>query len=208
MKKTALYIVMGGGDLDQLVPRREWPDKALPEVPEFPLPVPSQASATASADRAQLIADLQAVPDALAKSLESMGVNACEVYMQNRVDTVLAKTGPGDTICQVCKQELKTTQKLRAHIISRHMKTKSPYKCQVCEETFGSAYTLKLHLRKHSDSVKKYTCRICSKVYHTIGHYNEHLKIHSGRQYICPWCSKVFQQKKNFPLIGSLLQET
>ena len=126
-----------------------------------------------------------------------MGVNACEVYMQNRVDTVLAKTGPRDTVCQVCKQELKTTQSLRAHIISRYMKAKSLYKCQVCEETFGSTYILKLHLRKHSDSAKKYTCRICSKVYHTTGHYNEHLKIHSGRQYICPWCSRVFQQKKN-----------
>ena len=83
----------GGGDLDQFVPRREWLDKPLPEVPEFPLPVPSQASATASADRAQMIADLQAVHDVSAKSLESMGVNACETYMQNKVDTVLAKTG-------------------------------------------------------------------------------------------------------------------
>ena len=95
MKKIALYIVMGGGDLDQFVPRRECPDKALPEVPEFPLPVPSQASATASADRAQLITNLQAVHDAPAKSLESMGVNACEVYMQNQLDTILAKTGQG-----------------------------------------------------------------------------------------------------------------
>ena len=68
-----------------------------------------------------------------------MGVNACEVYMQNRVDTVLAKTGPGDTVCQVCKEELKTTQNLRAHIISKHLKAKSPYKCQVCEETFAMA---------------------------------------------------------------------
>ena len=36
------YIVMGGGDLDQFVPRREWPDKPLPEVPEFPRPAPSR----------------------------------------------------------------------------------------------------------------------------------------------------------------------
>ena len=80
--------VGGGGDLDQFVPRREWSDKPLPEVPDFPHPAPSQASATASADRAQLIADLQAVHDASAKSLESMGVNACEFYMQHKVDTV------------------------------------------------------------------------------------------------------------------------
>ena len=78
-----------------------------------------------------------------------MGVNACECYVQHKMDTVLAKAGPGDTVCQVCKQDLKTTQNLRAHIISKHMKAKSPYKCQVCEETFGSAHALKLHLRKH-----------------------------------------------------------
>ena len=116
-------VYSDGGDLDQFVPRREWPDKPLPEVTEFPHPAPSQASATASVDRAQLIADLQAVHDASAKSLESMGVNTCEGYMQHKVDTVLAKAGPGNTVCQVCKQELKTTQNLRAHVISKHMKT-------------------------------------------------------------------------------------
>ena len=100
-------------------------DKPLPEIPEFPHPAPSPVLASASADRAQLIADLH---DASAKSLEFLGVNACESYMQHKVDTVLAKAGPGDTICQVCKQELKTTQNLRAHVISKHMKAKSPYK--------------------------------------------------------------------------------
>ena len=118
-------------------------------------------------------------------------------YTQHRVDTVLAKAGPGDTVCQLCKKKLKTTQNLRAHIISKHMGTKSPFKCQVCDETFGSAYALKLHLRKHSASSKKYTCRVCDKVYFSIGHYNEHLKVHSGRQFICPWCAKIFQHKKN-----------
>ena len=78
-----------------------------------------------------------------------------------------------------------------------HMGTKSPYKCQQCEETFGSTYALKLHMRRHSTSSKKYTCRVCTKVYFSIGHYNEHLKVHSGSQFICPWCSKVFQHKKN-----------
>ena len=97
----------------------------------MPQQAPSQASATATADRAQLIADLQTVHDSAANSLESMGINACEVYLQNKVDTVLAKPGPGDTVCKVCNQELTTTQNLRAHIISKHMKAKSPYKCQV-----------------------------------------------------------------------------
>ena len=141
-----------GRDLDQFIPRRERPDKPLPEVPELSLTISTQASTTVSADRAQLIADLQAVHDATVKSLESMGVDVCKIYTQHRVDTVLAKADPGDTVCQICKNELKTTQNLRAHIISKHMGTKSPFKCQVCDETFGSAYALKLHLRKHSAS--------------------------------------------------------
>ena len=190
-------VYSDGGDLDQFVPRREWPDKPLPEAPEPSISSPDQAPTNVSADRAQLIADLQAVHDATVKSLEAMGVNACDDYMQYRVDTVLAKAGPGDTECQLCKKELKTTQNLRAHIISKHMGTKSPFKCQVCDETFGRAYALKLHLRKHSASSKKYTCRSCNKVYFDIGHYNEHLKVHSGRQFVCPWCAKVFQHKKN-----------
>ena len=75
MKKMVQYIVMGGGggNLDQFVPRREWPDMPLPEVPEFPHPAPSPVSASASADRAQLIADLQAVHDASAKSFGVYG---------------------------------------------------------------------------------------------------------------------------------------
>ena len=83
----------------------------------MPQPVPSQA---ASADRAQLISDLQTIHDSAAKSLEAMGINACEVFLQNKVDTVLAKAGPGDTMCSICKQELTTTQSLRVHIISKH----------------------------------------------------------------------------------------
>ena len=63
------------------------------EDPEEPHPVPSQASAAASADRAQLISDLQTVHDSAAKSLEAMGINACEVFLQNKVDTALAKAG-------------------------------------------------------------------------------------------------------------------
>ena len=163
-------VYSDGGDLDQFIPRREWPDVPLPEAPEPSVITLPQASTTVSADRAQLIADLQAVHDTTVKSLEAMGVNACEVYMQHRVDTVLAKAGPGDTECQLCKKELKTTQNLRAHIISKHMGTKSPFKCQVCDETFGRAYALKLHLRKHSANSKKYTCRSCNKVYFDIGH--------------------------------------
>ena len=69
--------------------------------------------------------------------------------------------------CSTCKQELTTTQSLRAHIISKHMKAKS----KVCEETFGSSYALKIHLRKHSSSSKKYKCRVCAKEYTTVGHY-------------------------------------
>ena len=79
------YIVMGGGDLDQFVPRREWPDKPLPEIPEFPHPAPSLVSASASADRAQLIGDLQAVHDASAKSLESMGVKPVSLICSTRL---------------------------------------------------------------------------------------------------------------------------
>ena len=189
-------VYSDGEDLDQFIPRREWPDKPLPEVPEPSLTTPTQATTTVSADRAQLIADLQAVHDATVKSLESMGVNACEIYTQHRVDIVLAKAGPGDTVCQLCKKELKATQNLRAHIISKHMDTKSPFKCQVCDETFGSAYALKPHLRKHSASSKKYTCRICNKVYFSIGHYNEHLKVHLGRQFICPGVPKSFSTRR------------
>ena len=190
-------VYSDGGDLDQFVPRREWPEKPLPEALEPSISSPDQAPTNVSADRAQLIADLQAVHDATVKSLEAMGVNACDDYMLHKVDTVLAKAGPGDTKCQICKKELKSTQNLRAHIISKHMGTKSPYKCQQCEETCGSAYALKLHMRGHSTSSKKYTCRVCAKVYFRIGHYNEHLKIHSGTHFICPWCSKAFQHKKN-----------
>ena len=180
MRRMPQCTVMG--DLDQFVPRRQWPNKELLEVPEDPHPAPSQASATASADRAQLIADLQTVHDSAAKSLEAMGINACEVFLQNKVDAVLAKAGPGDTMCRICNQELTTTQSMRANIISKHMKSKSPLKCQECEESFGSSYALKMHLRKHSTSAKKYKCRICAKEYTTIGHYNEHMKVHSDIQ--------------------------
>ena len=56
-------VYSDGGDLDQFIPRREWPDVPLPEAPEPSVITLPQASTTVSADRAQLIADLQAVHD-------------------------------------------------------------------------------------------------------------------------------------------------
>ena len=39
-------VYSDGGDLDQFIPRREWPDVPLPEVPEPSVTTPTQASTT------------------------------------------------------------------------------------------------------------------------------------------------------------------
>ena len=81
------------------------------------------------------------------------------------------------------------------HLCQRAHKIKLGFDQLDCPGLFGTL--LDRYPELDSTSSKKYTCRVCTKVYFSIGHYNEHLKVHSGSHFICPWCSKSFQHKKN-----------
>ncbi|XP_037040099.1 zinc finger protein OZF-like [Bradysia coprophila] len=61
------------------------------------------------------------------------------------------------TKCPICSKEFKE-HRLNVHIKHVHQNEHRPYKCNVCEQAFKTAKTLKTHTYRHSGE-KKYQCR-------------------------------------------------
>lgn len=93
-----------------------------------------------------------------------------------------------------------------ASLLARHTRTHSidkGFNCTHCSKSFARAD----HCRTHMDNVHKgevvdgqlrqptteQTCEICKKIFHHMGNYRKHLKIHSGeRPFKCEHCDKTF----------------
>ena len=126
----------------------------------------------------------------------TQGIDARQAYKEKDASTILAHIRPKEVKCSFFGRVCKTTQKLKAHIRSHHLRS-ATYKCPVCNKRFGDPYALSQHKKLHEEGGKKYLCAMCGKGFVTKSQVNEHSKRHQQERVSCAYCTKSLADKKS-----------
>lgn len=76
-------------------------------------------------------------------------------------------------VCEVCSKECKTSESLRRHVRSVHLKI-APYQCQVCDKSFVCNAHLRQHINIHEGI--RFKCDHCDMTFSTKGNLRKHCK--------------------------------
>ena len=140
-------------DLLEFILRCQWPEIQLPIPQAGPPPQTPQPSVYE-----ELMRGLQATHDSTVDMLCTQVVNPCQVYQEKDASTILANIRPQQVNCPFCHRVCKTTQKLKSHIRSHHLKA-AVYKFPISDKSCGDPYSLKQHkkaLRLMAQLIKFY----------------------------------------------------
>ncbi len=93
--------------------------------------------------------------------------------------------------CDVCEKSFTTSGSLKIHM--RIHTNEKPYECDVCEKSFSRSDTLKEHMRTHTNE-KPYECDVCEKRFTQSSNLKVHMRIHTNEKpYECDVCEKRFR---------------
>ena len=159
-------------DFLEFIPRHQWPDVQLP-VPQPPQPPQPSVNE-------EVLNGLQSTHDATVDMLCTQGLMLVKYTMVK---------------CSFCSRVCKTTQKLKVHIRSHHLKS-TAYNCSVCNKSFGDPYDLCQHKKSHVEGGRKFLCDVCGKGFVSKSQVNEHTKKHQQGRVTCAHCSKSLVDKK------------
>ena len=182
----AIYL---SKDLD-FIPRCQWPEVQLP-VPQAVQPAPPQTGASM-----ELVRGLQGTHDSSVHLLQAQGIDPCKVFRENEANRVLANVRPKQTKCRFCDRVCESTQKLKAHIRSKHFRD-TTFKCDICDKRLGEPYALSTHKKTHSSGGKKFLCAVWGKGFVNKSKLNEHAKHHALDRVTCAHCSTTVGDKKS-----------
>ncbi|XP_062548635.1 zinc finger protein 37 homolog [Armigeres subalbatus] len=87
--------------------------------------------------------------------------------------------------CKECDIVFETTLEYRRHKLKH-----TSHMCTICNETFKSAYFLKIHLSTHSEDGKSFECTICHKSFKTFQRKVIHMNVH--KKYKCHTCGRKY----------------
>ena len=77
--------------------------------------------------------------------------------------------------------------------LENHVKSHSgirDLKCQLCDATFASRYTLNAHVKRHAITEPLFSCPYCGKGSKSKANLDQHIRIHTGvRPYVCNVCN-------------------
>ena len=108
--------------------------------------------------------------------------------------------------CVLCAKSFKYQRNLDTHINITHTGNDKP-QCQICDETFGTNFTLKRHLTEqhditqfgssiHSDEIKIFKCKVCDSVFKRKGNLKAHEMTHiDDTKFTFDLCGKQFSVK-------------
>ena len=94
--------------------------------------------------------------------------------------------------CDVCKKGFKFSGTLQKHKTVHT--SRRPFPCNKCDQSFKSTSILARHIMTH-DTNRSSTCNQCGIQIKCKFYMQQHKKLHNGKIYNCPVCSKTFAAK-------------
>ncbi|XP_050092992.1 zinc finger protein 391-like [Anopheles aquasalis] len=95
--------------------------------------------------------------------------------------------------CETCLKIFNHASSRLEHIKRVHI-AEWKYECQICQKKFKDRKTLKEHGKVHSTNTP-YACSQCPKRFKSLGAKKTHEISHSGIQFPCTICTKVYRYK-------------
>jgi len=97
--------------------------------------------------------------------------------------------------CTICGAKTSSKRDLNYHM-QTHSEQRIRYQCEKCPHSYFKKQVLANHVKKvHDKTAKTHTCYFCGKTYYDRRILRAHEVLHSGEQFPCPNCSKVFNSK-------------
>lgn len=96
--------------------------------------------------------------------------------------------------CKVCDRQFTNRRDMYAHI-NEHGRQPTVHLCDTCGKCFGSADTLRSHIRVHMD-IRPFACEVCEKRFRSRLQLMQHSHVHTGiKLFNCAECGKSFAKR-------------
>lgn len=98
--------------------------------------------------------------------------------------------------CPKCGRSFALEKSLQRHINSDCGRAPAEHLCGVCNKSYASTATLKMHMSCHSKDLS-YQCSTCAKKFRTQIQLNVHSRVHTGEKpYKCDQCERAFAHRE------------
>lgn len=104
--------------------------------------------------------------------------------------------GRRDYICHLCGKTYKNSHTFNKHIKEFHERVKT-FVCTDCGDAFYTVHLLGDHMRAQHTLERPYVCRACRKSFTSAKLLAAHARSHSGEQYQCRHCDRLFNHPTN-----------